>query len=112
MPKGINIGSFRDRVSFETASAVSDGQGGQILTWSQEFASYAEVIEMSGDRAERFGQVNYNRAFKIRLRFRNEDTTNYETNYRIIYQGLVLTIHRILSNNESIVEILAYTTGK
>jgi len=51
MPKGINIGSFRDRISFETATKTADGMGGFTLEWSEAFGVFADVKEAKGNRA-------------------------------------------------------------
>ena len=113
MPKARNIGSFRDRITFQSQAGTSDGMGGFIDNdWSDVYSCWADVQEMRGDRELRFGQINFNQAFEVKVRYRNGDANEPSTAYRIVWNGVNLTVHSILEKHESYIKILAYTSGK
>jgi len=112
MPKPISISKMRDRITFEVASKTSDGMGGNTITWATEFSTWANVQEMKGNREMRFGQINYNTPYEITLRYRNGDSSEPLTKYRILFEGTYLTVHSIIEKHESTIKILAYSTGQ
>ncbi len=111
MPKSVNIGKMRDRIRFDIQTKTADGQGGFTTTYAEEFTAWGSVRETGGDREMRTNQLAYNVAYEIIARYRNGDSAEPLNKYRIVYNGLNLTIHTILTNDESTVKIIAYSTG-
>lgn len=110
MPKSVNIGRMRDRLEFQAEVKTSDNMGGFTSTYETEFSTWANVKETRGDRELRTGQLAYNRAYEILARYRNGDSNEPLYKYRIVYNSMNLTIHTILTNDESTVKIIAYST--
>ncbi|MGB0978548.1 MAG: phage head closure protein [Croceimicrobium sp.] len=112
MPKARNIGTFRDRITFQSQDSTPDGIGGfNVSGYSDVFSTWADVQEMRGNREMRFGQLNYNTAFEIKCRYRNGGTNEPSTDYRIVWNGKNLIIHAIIEKHESYIKLIAYTTG-
>jgi len=112
MPRARNIGSFRDRITLQSSAGTSDGMGGETQVFSTAYETWADVQELRGDRELRFGQLAYNTAYEIKVRYRNGDANEPSTAYRVIYRGQTLTIHSIIEKHESYVVLLAYSTDK
>lgn len=112
MPRSRNIGSFRDRITFESSTGTADGMGGFTQSFSTAFETWADVQELRGTRELRFGQLAYNTAYEVKVRYRNGDSNEPSTAYRILYRGEYLTVHSIIAKHESYITLLAYSTDK
>lgn len=112
MPRARNIGSLRDRITFQVQNKTATDIGGFTFTWEDVFTTWADVQEARGDRELRFGQLAFNTMYEIKVRYRNGDADQPLTSYRIVYKGQNLTIHSIIEKHESYIKLMAYSTDK
>lgn len=91
-----NIGRFRRRIRVEKQAFVSDGMGGQTVTWSEDFKVWAQIEPISGRQKLDLDAISSTVSHVIRFRC-EEDVTNEN---RIIYNGREFNIQYVVNVDE------------
>lgn len=77
-------GELDQLVTFQRATEVSDGMGGQTLTWNAIASDvWAKVRPLSGNEQERFDQLNATAMATFVVRYRSD----IEHGDRIVWNG-------------------------
>lgn len=97
--KAISIGDLRSRITFQTATRVSDSQGGFTETWSNLATNptvYAYLAAVSSRERLFSEQIQYQRSHVIVIRYRSD----LDTSMRITYEGREFQIKGIRNPEE------------
>lgn len=105
MPDSLLINRLNQRVTIQQTQNVSDGQGGQTVTWKTLATVYAEVRPINNFTTERnLGQQVYAAAgYRLTIRARND----IKAGMRILWKNHVLLIAS-WQENEQMLELLAH----
>lgn len=68
----MNIGRLRERVTIQSNVSVSDGAGGQTLTWTDLSTVWARVEPLQGKEVVQASQIQGPFTHRIWLRYRTD----------------------------------------
>ncbi len=68
------INQFRERITFNTKTGVSDGAGGFVNTLSAYYTSWAQVVTRTNSRTDIAGKDSINDTITFRIRYTSEKT--------------------------------------
>lgn len=91
MPKPKKIGDLRHRITIETLTNASDGQGGQLRTWSTHKELWASVEAASAKERYFSEQTQHTVTHKVWVRF----TPGVLAKMRVNFKGAILQIHGV-----------------
>lgn len=77
----VRIGDLRHRITFQTLSRVSDGQGGFTETWTNLATVWAYVRPVSSRERTFAAQVQYQRSHEVIIRHRTDITQEMRFTY-------------------------------
>lgn len=103
------VGSLSKRITFQKRTTTTDSQGGRAESWADVVTVAAKVNSKEYSRALEAQQETYNQAYDIFIRASISQLIS-PVDYRIRYNGKLLTIHSILDLDEQnrYYKILAY----
>jgi len=79
--KCINFGDFKRRVIIEEPAKVSDGMGGNTVTWSTVFTAWCSIKPLSGRERMTAMKMEAQITHKIMMRYDSRVTTKLRINY-------------------------------
>jgi SPP1 family predicted phage head-tail adaptor len=85
--------SMRHRVTIQSKSSVSDGQGGATETWVNGATVWASITDLSGFEKFQAMQMQSPNTHKLVMRYRDDVTTAS----RIVFQTRVFWVKEILN---------------
>lgn len=99
---------LNERVAIEKPLASSDGQGGQLITWSTVATVWAEVRTVGSGGRERASaqQPEAAAGYRVRLRCR----ADVDATMRLQWRSRILAIHSVHEQHDHL-ELLAYEEG-
>lgn len=83
----MNIGKFRNRITFQSETEISDGYGGSVTTWSDYKAVWANISTLNGKERIQGQQIETEYTHKIYTRF-----LNVNDKMRVLYKDRVFEI--------------------
>jgi SPP1 family predicted phage head-tail adaptor len=84
------------RVSIQSATDVSDGQGGQTASWATDATVYAAIEPLKGYEKYQAMQVQTPVSHKVTIRYRAGVTTSQ----RLLYGSRIFGIKEVINVNE------------
>lgn len=60
------------RLKFRSQSAISDGQGGRVMTWIDNFECWGKVKVQNGNERENYDQLESFGRYKFVIRWRDD----------------------------------------
>lgn len=84
-------GDLRERVEIETRSHVSDGAGGEVVTWAALATVRANVQALSGAEVVLAERMEARGHYNVTIRFRDD----LRADMRLIWRGEVLNIRNL-----------------
>ena len=94
----MSIGSRRTRIKVIGTTSVEDGIGGFITDKQTVKETWAQVKELTGNRAQQFRAVYNNQPIQMKVRTGSYDIT---TNNLIEYKGKECTIHSVTTDQQN-----------
>lgn len=73
----MHAGLLRDRLTMLTATTAADSQGGQVTTWADGDAIWANLRALSGKEALQYGALQSSVTARIALRYRSDLTVQH-----------------------------------
>lgn len=93
------IGDLRHRMTFQTLSLTSDGQGGATRTWEDSFTVWGEIKPLSSYQKNFAEQLQKNVSHKVTVRY-NTDTSGITTDMRFTYDSRTFEVKSPLTIDE------------
>lgn len=84
----MRVGELRERITVERATTVSDGAGGQTVTWTGAYTLWANVTPVRGREQEHLGRLATVETYLITVRHGPSITTKD----RILWREKALNI--------------------
>lgn len=81
-------GKRNRRITIQSSTRVSDGKGGQIVSWSDLITVWGQMIPLRGQEALAQVVVKSVQLWKVTIRYR----TGITTQHRLVHDGKVLNI--------------------
>tara|TARA_R110002110_G_scaffold24174_8_gene90974 strand:+ start:1301 stop:1624 length:324 start_codon:yes stop_codon:yes gene_type:complete len=81
-------GGLRERVTIEVPTRVSDGTGGESVSWSALGTVWAEVLSLSGSEVTQAERDEARGRFTVTMRHRDDVSADM----RLVWRGQVLNI--------------------
>lgn len=105
----VNARKMRHRITIQERIRVSDNQGGYTETYIDRWNLPADIETSSYSKTLEANQVNFNSAYKIRMRIHEQISITPSGN-RIKYKGRLLTIQSVVNVDEmdKVLGIVAY----
>jgi len=88
----MNVGKYRHRIVFQTATATADGQGGQTVVMSNLATQWGSVVPLNGERLIRMQQIMVGQWYEITTNYRKDLATSIEEGNPITYDGRTLVV--------------------
>jgi len=85
-------GELRQKITIQSFTQTSDGQGGFYENPSTVKTAFAKVERMSGKRQVEYQQLYEGEIYEVTMRYNTASTIKQGDN-RLIYEGKNLTIH-------------------
>jgi SPP1 family predicted phage head-tail adaptor len=107
MPTG--AGSLRERVAFDKKGTGSDGGGGVVTAWQEQFQRRAAYVHRNGGEAVMADRLQGRHTLVIRIRA-DSQTRTISTDWRVrdVRTGTVYSIHDVTPTVDRMwVDILA-----
>lgn len=82
-------------LSIEQATTLSDGVGGQTVSWAEQFTWWADVRMLRGQEQERLGRLASVEAYELTGRFDDRITAKHRVNFA----GKILNIRAALDRD-------------
>ena len=110
----MNIGQFRDQITFQYFTRTSDGAGGFTQTWVDDLTVWAKVTPLTTQEGIEAGQSAENNPFRIWIYWTNDFSATFNTQYRIKRGTDVYNIVQIrnIQDGDWFYEILAVQKQK
>lgn len=86
-----HIGELRERVTIQEATTVSDGAGGQTVTWADVYTVWAKVQPVRGREEDRLGRLATVETYLVIVRFAVAVTSLS----RLVWRGKVLNVRSV-----------------
>lgn len=98
-----HIGSFRQRLSFQSESTTSDGLGGQTVDWVESFKAWCNVKPISGTQKLHLDGLQNEVSHLIETR----KGLSFSPDMRVQYKGRTFQLHSVINKDEdnAIIEI-------
>jgi SPP1 family predicted phage head-tail adaptor len=95
----MNFRELRHRVTFQSPTATSDGQGGREVSWANDFTTFASIKTGSSKINREFegGKQLFLKDVDVRIRYRSGITPAQ----RITHDGRVFTILEVHNVEEA-----------
>lgn len=91
-----DVSKFRHRITIQSVTEASDGQGGQDLTWATDTTVWALITPASSWESMQAMQLQTPITHKVTMRYRAGLTTKN----RLLYDGRVFEIKSIINPGE------------
>lgn len=91
-PQGLEAGSLRERIQFQSRHATRDTIGGEEFTWNDEGEVWAAVEPITGREASIASQTQAITTLKVVCRNRDDVTQTW----RIVWRNQILSIEAVL----------------
>lgn len=92
----LNIAELRHRITIQSITEVSDGQGGKTENWSTVATVWARIEPVSSRERLYSDKLEYQRTHKIAIRYRSDITNDM----RILFNGRYFQIKSVYSPDE------------
>lgn len=92
------IGKLRNRITFQTKSAASDGAGGFVNTPSTYYTCWAEIITDTNNRSNLAGKDNIADSILFRIRYTTSKT--FDNKLVISYKNNTYNISSIINERD------------
>lgn len=101
----VRIGSMKEYITIQVATPVSDGQGGNTVTWATLASEWAKATQLSYDRGLSEGGVRFTVAVRFDMRYCSTHLVGGE--HQIVWDGNTYTIHSVVENDDRMT-VIAY----
>ena len=88
----MNHGKYRHRITFQTATETTDGQGGVTVAMTTLATQWANVTPLSGDRLLRMQQIVMGQWYEITTNYRADLSASLAAGNGIVYDGRTLNV--------------------
>ena len=92
-------GKLRQKVTVESVTQASDGQGGSYETWASVGTVFADVKIVKGQRQVELGKMYDGQVYEITMRYYTASDFK-QGSHRFIYGSDTLTIHSVYQPDE------------
>lgn len=101
-----HTGDFKQRVSFEYVTNISDGMGGSTESWTHLTEDWVNIIPLSATQRLQMGAQGVGTTHRIQVRYRDDLDTlgyakgEYDNLLRLVYGSRTFNIQYVINEYE------------